>query len=172
MGTALVEAGTSMQRTGQRIAGHWVPSPPRFAQVGTRNVAIVNGGARIDPSTTIVGPVIVEDLSTLRENCSVRAETNGIVLSKDVDVGRNSLVIAALPYPQKAVPGIGHVLKIGQKTVIGNDCVVEFSSIGADCVVGDGAIVSFGSVLEDGAKIAPGSVVPSGTIVSAGASFP
>lgn len=107
----------------------------------------------VHPQAVVEGDVRIGDGSSVWASAVLRGDEGRIVVGKNVSIQENS-----------SVHGAGTV--IGDNVTIGHNVVVHGCRIGANCIIGMGAIVL------SGATIGPWCIVGAGAVVTEGAKIP
>ena len=116
----------------------------------------VHPGAFIAPTATLIGDVIVEEGASVWYNVVLRADYSPIYLRAGANV-QDCSVMHGPP---------GSPAELGPRATIGHGCVVHGAVIGAETIIGNGAIVM------DGARIGSRSLIAAHSLVGAGAQLP
>lgn len=116
----------------------------------------VHPGAFIAPTATLVGEVIVEEGASVWYNVVLRADYSPIYIRAGANV-QDCSVMHGPP---------GSPAELGPRATIGHGCVVHGAAIGAETIIGNGAIVM------DGARIGSRSLIAGHSLVQANAQIP
>lgn len=108
----------------------------------------VHPDAWIAPTATLVGDVTVEANASVWYGVVIRADFGTIVIREGANVQDNSVIHVG--------PG---TCEVGPGATIGHLCLVHDCTIGAEALIGNGAIVLDGSVIGPRALVAAGSTV-------------
>ncbi|WP_182345919.1 gamma carbonic anhydrase family protein [Tomitella gaofuii] len=112
----------------------------------------VHPGAWIAPTATLVGDVHVEEGASVWYNAVLRADFGPIIVRAGANVQDCSVV-----------HGGEEATVIGPDATVGHSCVVHGAVVGAQALIGNGAVVQDGAVIGDRALVAAGAVVTPGT---------
>jgi carbonic anhydrase/acetyltransferase-like protein (isoleucine patch superfamily) len=126
---------------------------PLFSFEGKRPT--IHPSAFIAPTATIVGDVTIEADASVWYNAVVRADFGPVVIHAGANIQDGSVV-----------HGAGDVV-IGPGTTVAHLCVVHGAHVGAEALIGNGAVVQDGVQIGDRAMIAAGTLVPPNTVVEA-----
>ena len=116
---------------------------------------LVHPDAWIAPTATLVGDVVVEAYASVWYGAVLRADLGRIVIEAGANVQDGSVLHG----------GDDPVTTVGAGATIGHLCVVHGCTIGAQALVGNGAVVQDGAVIGARALVAAGSTVTPGTVV-------
>lgn len=119
---------------------------------------LVHPDAWIAPTATLVGDVVVEAYASVWYGAVLRADLGRIVIEAGANVQDGSVLHG----------GDDPVTTVGAGATIGHLCVVHGCTIGAQALVGNGAVVQDGAVIGARALVAAGSTVTPGTVVPEG----
>ncbi|HEX6353403.1 gamma carbonic anhydrase family protein [Actinophytocola sp.] len=114
----------------------------------------VHPDAWIAPTATLIGDVTVEANASVWYGVVIRADFGAVVIRERANVQDNSVIHLA-----------GGTCEVGPGATIGHLCVLHGGTIGADALIGNGAIVLDGAVVGARALVAAGSTVTPGTEV-------
>jgi len=114
----------------------------------------VHPDAWIAPTATLVGDVTVEANASIWYGVVIRADFGAIVIREGANVQDNSVIHV----------GLG-VCEVGPGATIGHLCLVHDCTIGAEALIGNGAIVLDGAVIGPRALVAAGATVTPETAV-------
>jgi carbonic anhydrase/acetyltransferase-like protein (isoleucine patch superfamily) len=114
----------------------------------------VHPDAWIAPTATLVGDVTVEANASVWYGVVIRADFGAIVIRAGANVQDNSVIHV----------GNG-TCEVGPDATIGHLCLVHDCTIGAEALIGNGAIVLDGAVVGPRALVAAGSTVTPATEV-------
>jgi carbonic anhydrase/acetyltransferase-like protein (isoleucine patch superfamily) len=117
----------------------------------------VHPQAWVAPTATLVGDVVVEAHASIWYGAVLRADFGPIVVRAGANVQDGSVLHG----------GTDPVTEIGEGATIGHLCVVHGAVIGAQALVGNGAVVQDGARIGARALVAAGSTVAPGTVVPA-----
>jgi carbonic anhydrase/acetyltransferase-like protein (isoleucine patch superfamily) len=104
----------------------------------------------VDPSSRIIGDVILKRGCSIWPLSVLRADSNQIVIQEEAVVLDKVLIEA---------PGKNPV-------VVGKRALISHGAILHGCTVHDGALVGIGAIILDGAVVGKGTLVGAGSIVS------
>ncbi len=112
---------------------------------------VIHETAFVSESATLIGDVRIGACCYIGANCVIRADVSPVV-------------VGAYTNLQDAV--VVHVDKkgmvIGERVSVGHSAILHGRSIGNNCGIGMGAILSGGSVIGEGSIVAEGALVRSG----------
>lgn len=128
---------------------------PRFSFEGLEPA--VDPAAWIAPTATLVGDVRVEAGASVWYGAVLRADFGPIIVREGANVQDGSVV-----------HGGAEPTMIGPGATIGHLCVVHGCTLGAEALVGNGAVIQDEATIGDRALIAAGSVVSPGTGIPGG----
>jgi carbonic anhydrase/acetyltransferase-like protein (isoleucine patch superfamily) len=117
----------------------------------------VHPQAWVAPTATLVGDVVVEAYASIWYGAVLRADFGPIVVRAGANVQDGSVLHG----------GTDPVTEIGEGATIGHLCVVHGAVVGAQALVGNGAVVQDGARIGARALVAAGSTVAPGTVVPA-----
>jgi carbonic anhydrase/acetyltransferase-like protein (isoleucine patch superfamily) len=126
---------------------------PQFALDGVRPT--VHPGAFVAPTAALIGDVVVEEGASVWFNVVIRADYSRILISAGANVQDGSVVHGPPESPTV----------LGPRGTIAHGCVVHGAQIGAETIIGNGAVVM------DGARIGSGSLVAAHSLVPVNANF-
>jgi len=104
----------------------------------------------IDPSSRIIGDVLLKKGCSIWPMCVLRADSNQIVIEDEATVLDKVLIEAPVKNP----------------VVVGKRALISHGAILHGCTVQEGTLVGIGAIVLDGAIIGKGSVVGAGSVVS------
>jgi carbonic anhydrase/acetyltransferase-like protein (isoleucine patch superfamily) len=104
----------------------------------------------IDPSSRIIGDVLLKRGCSVWPLCVLRADSNQIVIREETAVLDKVLIEAPVKNP----------------VVVGRRALISHGAILHGCTVQEGALVGIGAIILDGAIVGRGSVIGAGSIVS------
>jgi carbonic anhydrase/acetyltransferase-like protein (isoleucine patch superfamily) len=116
----------------------------------------VHPGVFVAPTATLVGDVIVEEGASIWYNVVIRADYSPIYIRAGANVQDGS-VLHGPP---------GSPTELGPRATIAHGCVVHGAVVGAETIIGNGAVVM------DGARIGSRSLVAAFSMVPVGAEIP
>jgi carbonic anhydrase/acetyltransferase-like protein (isoleucine patch superfamily) len=123
---------------------------------GVRPEVPDDGKYWIAPTATVIGKVRLKSDSSIWFGAVLRGDNEWIELGERSQIQDNATLHTDLGYP----------LTIGPDCVIGHNVILHGCTIGANCLIGMGAIVL------NGATIGPNSLLGAGALVTEGKSFP
>jgi carbonic anhydrase/acetyltransferase-like protein (isoleucine patch superfamily) len=123
---------------------------------GVRPELPEDGKYWIAPTAAVVGKVRLKSDSSVWFGAVLRGDNEWIELGERSQIQDNATLHTDLGFP----------LVIGPDCVIGHNVILHGCTIGANCLIGMGAIVL------NGAKIGANSLVGAGALVTEGKSFP
>lgn len=118
----------------------------------------VHPSAFIAPTATLVGEVIVEEDASIWYNVVLRADYSPIYIRAGANVQDGSVMHGPPDSPAE----------LGPRATIAHGCVVHGASIGAETIVGNGAVVMDGARIGGGSLVAAHSMVPVNAEIPAG----
>jgi len=104
----------------------------------------------IDPSSRIIGDVLLKRGCSIWPLCVLRADSNQIVIEDEAAVLDKVLIEAPAKNP----------------VVVGRRALISHGAILHGCMVQEGALIGIGAIILDGAVVGKGSVVGAGTVIS------
>ena len=104
----------------------------------------------IDPSSRIIGDVLLKRGCSIWPLCVLRADSNQIVIQEEAAVLDKVLIEAPAKNP----------------VVVGRRALISHGAILHGCTVQEGALVGIGVIILDGAIVGKGSVIGAGSVVS------
>jgi carbonic anhydrase/acetyltransferase-like protein (isoleucine patch superfamily) len=110
----------------------------------------------IDPHSTVIGDVDVEDHVSIWPHAVLRADPWHIRISAWTNIQDNCVVHA----------GSGYATKVGEYCVVGHGAILH------GCTIGNGCMVGMGSTVMNGAIIGDGCLIGAGTLVTEEKTFP
>ncbi len=116
----------------------------------------VHPDAWIAPTATLVGDVRVEEGASVWYNAVLRADFGPIIVRAGANVQDGSVV-----------HGGEEPTVIGPGATVGHLCVVHGAVVGAEALIGNGAVVQDGAEIGGRALVAAGAVVTPGTRIPA-----
>jgi carbonic anhydrase/acetyltransferase-like protein (isoleucine patch superfamily) len=123
---------------------------------GVRPALPDDGKYWIAPTAAVIGKVRLRSDSSIWFGAVLRGDNEWIELGERSQIQDNATLHTDLGFP----------LVIGPDCVIGHNVILHGCTIGANCLIGMGAIVL------NGAKIGANSLVGAGALVTEGKSFP
>jgi len=110
----------------------------------------------IDPSSRIIGDVLLKKGCSIWPMCVLRADSNQIVIEDEAAILDKVLIEAPANNP----------------VVVGKRALISHGAILHGCTVQEGALVGIGAIVLDGAIVGKGSVIGAGSVVSPGMVIP
>jgi carbonic anhydrase/acetyltransferase-like protein (isoleucine patch superfamily) len=104
----------------------------------------------IDPSSRIIGDVLLKKGCSIWPMCVLRADSNRIVIEDEAAVLDKVLIEAPTKNP----------------VVVGRRALISHGAILHGCTIQEGALVGIGAIILDGAIVGKGSVIGAGSVVS------
>jgi carbonic anhydrase/acetyltransferase-like protein (isoleucine patch superfamily) len=120
---------------------------------------VVDPGAWVAPTATLVGDVTVEAGASVWYGAVVRADMAPIVIRAGANIQDGAVLHAAEP------------LEIGAGATIAHCVVMHGAAVGTEALVGNNATVQDGARIGDRAMVAAGALVPPNTVVEPGTLF-
>jgi len=108
----------------------------------------------IDPSSRIIGDVLLKRGCSVWPQCVLRADAGRIVIEEEAAVLDKVLIESST------------------HTLVGKRALVSHGAILHGCTVGEGALVGIGAILLDGVVVGAGAMIGAGTVVSPGMVIP
>ncbi len=118
----------------------------------------VHPGAWIAPTATLVGDVVVEDGASVWYGVVLRGDFSPVVVRRGANVQDGSVLHGPPDHPTEVGPG----------ATVAHNCVVHGATLGAECLVANGAVVLDGATVGPRALVAAGAVVPPNTEIPGG----
>jgi carbonic anhydrase/acetyltransferase-like protein (isoleucine patch superfamily) len=113
----------------------------------------IDPGAWIAPTATLVGDVTVEVGASVWYNAVLRGDFGPIIVRAGANIQDGSVVHGAGP------------VEIGAGATVAHVCVIHGATIGAEALIGNGAVVQDGATVGARAMVAAGALVPPNTVV-------
>ena len=104
----------------------------------------------IDPSSRIIGDVLLKKRCSIWPMCVLRADSNQIVIEDEAAILDKVLIEAPANNP----------------VVVGKRALISHGAILHGCTVHEGALVGIGAIVLDGAIVGKGSIIGAGSVVS------
>jgi carbonic anhydrase/acetyltransferase-like protein (isoleucine patch superfamily) len=104
----------------------------------------------IDPSSRIIGDVLLKRGCSIWPMSVLRADSNQIVIEDEAAILDKVLIEAPAKNP----------------VVVGRRALISHGSILHGCTVQEGALVGIGAIVLDGAIVGKGSIIGAGSVVS------
>lgn len=104
----------------------------------------------IDPSSRIIGDVLLKKGCSIWPLCVLRADSNQIVIQEEAAVLDKVLIEAPAKNP----------VLVGRRALISHGAILH------GCTVQEGALVGIGVIILDGAIVGKGSIIGAGSVVS------
>ena len=111
----------------------------------------IAGTAFLAPTATVIGDVLIGDLSSIWFGAVVRGDVFPIRIGARTNIQDNAVV---------HVTGDRAATTIGDDVTVGHLAIVHGCTIGDRCLVGMGSIVLDGAVVEEECMVGAGSVIP------------
>jgi carbonic anhydrase/acetyltransferase-like protein (isoleucine patch superfamily) len=121
--------------------------------------------AWLDPSSIVIGDVVIGTGSSVWPGCVIRGDINKIRIGRDTNIQDGSVLHNSHDGPH--FPG-GAPLLIGDRVTVGHKALLHGCEIGNNCLVGMGAIVMDRVVVEPGVMIGAGALVPPRKVLESG----
>jgi carbonic anhydrase/acetyltransferase-like protein (isoleucine patch superfamily) len=129
---------------------------PLYAFEGKQPV--VHETAFVAPTASIVGEVTIEEGASVWYGAIIRADFSPVIIRRGANV-QDGAVLHGPP---------DQTTEIGAGATVAHNCVVHGATLGAECLIANGAIVLDGARIGAGSLVAAGAVVPSGMEVPEG----
>ncbi len=113
-------------------------------------------GVYCDPSSNIIGDVVIGEGSKIGAKCHIRGDGNSVRIGCGVAIADGAVIHTANLLPVV----IGDHVSIGPRAVVHVSTVEEGCSIGSRAVVLNGAVVGKGSIVAAGSVVAAGMKTP------------
>jgi len=107
----------------------------------------------------LVGAVTVGHGSSIWFNCVLRGDDDAVTIGRYTNIQDGAVI--------HVQPG-GHPAVIGDYVTVGHNAVVHGCTIGANCLIGMGAIILTGAEIGENCIIAAGTLIPEGKKIPAG----
>jgi carbonic anhydrase/acetyltransferase-like protein (isoleucine patch superfamily) len=117
----------------------------------------VSAGAWIAPTATLVGAVFVEEGASVWYGAVLRGDFEPVIIRRGANVQDNSVLHGG------EIPA-----EIGEGATVGHMCVVHGAVVGAEALIGNGAIVLDQARVGARALVAAGATVPPGMVIPDG----
>jgi carbonic anhydrase/acetyltransferase-like protein (isoleucine patch superfamily) len=117
---------------------------------------VVAGDAWVAPTAAVIGDATLAEGASVWFGCTVRADTERVVIGARANVQDGSVLHADPGYP----------LELGEDVTVGHQAMLH------GCTVGAGSLVGIQAVILNGAKIGRGCLVGAGSLVTERAEFP
>ncbi len=111
----------------------------------------------IDPTSVIIGHVILEENVSIWPLAVIRGDVNHIVIGTNTNIQDGSILHVSRPSQDN--PN-GFPLIIGNDVTIGHKVMLHGCQIGHRTLVGMGSIILDGVIIEDEVMIGAGSLIP------------
>ena len=121
--------------------------------------------AWLDPSSLVIGDVVIGARSSLWPGVVVRGDINRIDIGCETNIQDGCILHNSHDGP--FMPG-GAPLILGDRITVGHKALLHGCEIGDGCLVGMGAIVMDRVVIEPGVMVGAGSLVPPGKVLQSG----
>jgi carbonic anhydrase/acetyltransferase-like protein (isoleucine patch superfamily) len=108
----------------------------------------------IDPSSRIIGDVLLKRGCSIWPMCVLRADAEGIVIEEEAAVLDKVLIESPT------------------RTLVEKRALISHGSILHGCTVREGALVGIGAIVLDGAVVGAGAMIGAGSVVSPGTVVP
>ena len=119
----------------------------------------------IDPFSTIIGDVELDEDVSIWPMCVLRGDVNNIKVGKRTNIQDGSVLHVA----RKGEASIdGYSLNIGEDVTVGHKAMLHACEIGSRVLIGMGAIVLDNAKIEDDIILAAGSLVPPNKVLESG----
>jgi len=118
----------------------------------------VHPEAWVAPTATLIGDVTIEKGASVWYGSVLRGDVCSIVVREGTNIQDNCIVHGPT----------GAAVEIGPHTTVGHGCIVHGQRVGAQALVGNGAVLSDEVVVGDGSLVAAGAVVTPGVRIPEG----
>lgn len=118
--------------------------------------------AFVHDSAVLIGAVQVGENATVWPNVTLRGDDGAIVIGENTSVQDGAVV--------HSTEGLSEV-SIGPRVTVGHNAIIHGATIGADCIIGMGAIILDNAEIGEGCLVGAGalvtqrSVIPPGSLV-------
>ena len=116
----------------------------------------IGEGVMIDPSSIVIGDVILKDHSSVWPLVVIRGDVNQIIIGARTNIQDGSVL--HVTHRSEQNPN-GHPLIIGDDVTIGHKAMLH------GCVVGNRVLIGMGSIILDGATIGDDVMIGAGTLI-------
>jgi len=115
--------------------------------------------AYIDPSSVVIGDVVIGEDSSIWPLTVVRGDVHYIRIGSRTNIQDGSIChVMRGEYP----------LVVGDSVTVGHSATIHGCTIESRCLIGMGAIILNGAVIGTGSIIAAGTLIPERTVIPAG----
>jgi carbonic anhydrase/acetyltransferase-like protein (isoleucine patch superfamily) len=111
--------------------------------------------AYIHPEATVIGDVVVEEGCYIGPGARLRGDWGTITIGPGSNIQENCVLHARPDYP----------LTLARDSHIGHAAVLHGCTLGADCMVGIGAIILDGAVLGEGCIVGAGALITAHVVI-------
>ncbi|CAI0436120.1 unnamed protein product [Linum tenue] len=162
------ETGQALDRLGCRLQGTHAFQEQLSRHRTLMNlfdkVPVVDKGAFVAPSASIIGDVQVGRASSIWYGCVLRGDVNSVSIGSGTNIQDNSLVhVAKSNLAGKVLPTI-----IGDNVTVGHSAVLHGCTVEDEAFIGMGATLLDGVVVEKHGMVAAGALVRQNTRIPAG----
>lgn len=125
----------------------------------------IGNAVYIDPFSTIIGDVKLDDDVSIWPMCVLRGDVNHISVGARTNIQDGSILHVA----RKGEASVdGYALTIGEDVTVGHKAMLHACNIGSRVLIGMGAIVLDNATIEDDVILAAGSLVPPNKVLASG----
>lgn len=122
----------------------------------------IAASAYIDPSSVIIGDVVIGEDSSVWPMCVVRGDVHYIRIGNRTNI-QDGCILHVMKNEYPLVLGDG--VTVGHSVTL-HGCTIESNVlIGMGCIVLNGAVIGTGSIIAAGALITERTVIPPGSLV-------
>ncbi|MDJ0779068.1 MAG: gamma carbonic anhydrase family protein [Gammaproteobacteria bacterium] len=119
----------------------------------------------IDETAVVIGDVVIGDRSSVWPLTAIRGDINRIRIGADSNIQDGSVLHVT---HQGEFSPEGAELIIGDQVTVGHKVLLHGCTIGNQCLIGMGSIVTDNAVIEDRVMLGSGSLVPPGKRLESG----
>ncbi len=129
--------------------------------LGERRVKLIGDGHFIAPNAAVIGDVTLEENVSIWFGVTVRGDAERIVIGAGSNVQDGSVLHADPGLPLR----LGRGVTIGHQAMVHGCSVGDYSLIGIQAVVLNGAVIGRHCLIAAGALVPEGMTVPDGSVV-------
>jgi len=124
--------------------------------LGERRVEFRGASHYIAPDATLVGSIILGNLSSIWFGVAIRADNDQVTIGEETNVQDGSVLHVDPGFP----------MTLGRRVTIGHKVMLH------GCTIGDGTLIGINSVVLNGAKIGSGSLIGANSLIPEGKEIP
>jgi carbonic anhydrase/acetyltransferase-like protein (isoleucine patch superfamily) len=109
-------------------------------------------GVFVDPSSRLIGDVILKRKASVWPLAVLRADSEAIVIEENVAILDKALIEAPM----------------GHRVLVEGDVIISHGAILHGCTIRRGALIGIGAIVLDGAEVGRDSIIASGSVVPPG----